>query len=45
VLRDVAPGEAIFVDQTGKFHARQCAANPLLRPCIFEFVYLARPIR
>ena len=25
VLRDVAPGEAIFVDMTGKFHARQCA--------------------
>jgi len=43
VLRDVAPGEAIFVDQTGAFHARQCAAHPVLAPCIFEFVYLARP--
>ena len=43
VLRDVAPGEAIFVDTTGKFHARQCAENPSLNPCIFEFVYLARP--
>jgi amidophosphoribosyltransferase len=43
VLRDVAPGEAIYVDQTGKFHARQCAENPQLMPCIFEFVYLARP--
>jgi amidophosphoribosyltransferase len=43
VLRDVAPGEAIFVDQTGKFHSSQCAENPILRPCIFEFVYLARP--
>src|SRR4030095_4925419 len=43
VLRDVAPGEAIFVDITGKFHARQCAENPSLNPCIFEFVYLARP--
>jgi len=43
VLRDVAPGEAIFVDQTGRFHARQCAENPVLAPCIFEFVYLARP--
>ena len=43
VLRDVMPGEAIFIDQTGAFHARQCAANPVLRPCIFEFVYLARP--
>ncbi len=43
VLRDVAPGEAIYVDQTGTFHSRQCAANPMLAPCIFEFVYLARP--
>jgi amidophosphoribosyltransferase len=43
VLRDVAPGEAIFVDQTGKFHARHCAEHASLNPCIFEFVYLARP--
>jgi len=43
VLRDVAPGEAIFIDQTGEFHARQCASSPVLSPCIFEYVYLARP--
>jgi amidophosphoribosyltransferase len=43
VLRDVAPGEAIFVDPTGAFHARPCAPHPVLAPCIFEFVYLARP--
>src|SRR6266487_961369 len=43
VLRDVAPGEAIYVDQTGRFHARQCADEPRLSPCIFAFVYLARP--
>jgi amidophosphoribosyltransferase len=43
VLRDVAPGEAIFVDNTGVFHARQCAESASLNPCIFEFVYLARP--
>jgi len=43
VVRDVAPGEAIFVDTTGQFHARQCAEHPSLNPCIFEFVYLARP--
>jgi len=42
-LRDVAPGEAIYVDLAGTFHARQCAPNPSLNPCIFEFVYLARP--
>jgi amidophosphoribosyltransferase len=43
VLRDVAPGEAIYVDQAGRFHSRQCAEHPQLNPCIFEFVYLARP--
>ena len=41
--RNVAPGEAIFVDMEGKVHAQQCAENPKLHPCIFEFVYLARP--
>jgi amidophosphoribosyltransferase len=43
VMRDVAPGEAILVDESGNFHARQCAAKSELNPCIFEFVYLARP--
>lgn len=43
VLRDVAPGEAIFIDLDHRLHQRQCASNPLLSPCIFEFVYLARP--
>jgi amidophosphoribosyltransferase len=43
VMRDVAPGEAIFVDMAGGFHARQCAPSSSLNPCIFEFVYLARP--
>jgi amidophosphoribosyltransferase len=43
VMRDVAPGEAILVDESGNFHSRQCAADPHLNPCIFEFVYLARP--
>jgi amidophosphoribosyltransferase len=41
--RDIAPGEAIFIDEEGRFHSRQCADNPVLAPCIFEFVYLARP--
>ena len=40
---DVAPGEAIFVDLEGRVHARQCAENPSLHPCMFEYVYLARP--
>ena len=43
VLRDVAPGEAIFVDLEGRVHTRQCAQSPSLHPCLFEFVYLARP--
>ncbi|OGA21648.1 MAG: amidophosphoribosyltransferase [Betaproteobacteria bacterium RIFCSPLOWO2_02_FULL_65_24] len=42
-VRDVAPGEAIFIDEQGQFHARQCARDPVLAPCIFEYVYLARP--
>jgi amidophosphoribosyltransferase len=41
--RDIDPGEAVFVDLEGKVHAQQCADNPSLNPCIFEFVYLARP--
>ncbi|HEY8708867.1 MAG TPA: amidophosphoribosyltransferase [Burkholderiaceae bacterium] len=43
VVRDVAPGEALFIDLEGKVHARQCADNPSLNPCMFEYVYLARP--
>ncbi len=43
VMRDVAPGEAIFVDLQGQLHAQQCADHPSLNPCMFEFVYLARP--
>jgi amidophosphoribosyltransferase len=42
-VRDLAPGEAVFVDLQGRVHARGCAANPTLNPCIFEYVYLARP--
>ncbi len=41
--RNLAPGEAVFVDLKGQVHAQQCADNPQLYPCIFEFVYLARP--
>jgi amidophosphoribosyltransferase len=43
LIRDVEPGEAIFIDMNGNFYSRQCAENPKLNPCIFEYVYLARP--
>ena len=41
--RDIAPGEAVFVSLDGDVSFRQCAENPQLYPCIFEYVYLARP--
>jgi len=43
VVRDVAPGEAVFVSLSGEMVSRQCAASPRLVPCAFEYVYLARP--
>jgi amidophosphoribosyltransferase len=42
-VRDIAPGEAVFIGEDGRFHERQCAENPSLNPCAFEYVYLARP--
>ncbi|MDR0260085.1 MAG: amidophosphoribosyltransferase [Comamonas sp.] len=41
--RDIAPGEAVFIGDDGSLTFEQCAENPSLHPCIFEFVYLARP--
>ena len=43
VVRDVEPGEAIFIDLEGQVHTRQCAERPRHTPCIFEYVYMARP--
>ena len=43
LIRDVAPGEAVFISLDGQIHTRQCADNPSVTPCIFEYVYLARP--
>ncbi len=42
-LRDVKPGEAIFIENDGVFHARDFSGETSYSPCIFEFVYFARP--
>ena len=43
LLRDLEPGEAIYIDALGNVFCRQCAETPVHSPCIFEYVYLARP--
>jgi len=43
LLRDVQPGEAVFIDENRRLHSRLCAPVSKLCPCIFEYVYLARP--
>mmetsp|Transcript_23608 Transcript_23608/g.26922 ORF Transcript_23608/g.26922 Transcript_23608/m.26922 type:complete len:568 (-) Transcript_23608:1691-3394(-) len=43
LVRDIRPGEAIFIDFQGNCHARQCHSNASPSPCIFEYVYFARP--
>lgn len=43
ILRDVAPGEAVFIDYNRALHSRACSDHATLNPCIFEYVYLARP--
>ena len=43
LARDIAPGEAIFIDLQGNMYAQQCAEKVTHAPCLFEFVYMARP--
>ena len=43
IIRDVAPGEVVYIDAEGKLHTAICAENTRLHPCIFEHVYFARP--
>ncbi|MDQ4215331.1 amidophosphoribosyltransferase [Microbacterium sp. ASV81] len=43
IVREVEPGEAVFVTNEGELFTKQCATDPTLAPCAFEYVYLARP--
>lgn len=43
LMRDVAPGEAVLISDEGELHTRRCAEPQAHTPCIFEYVYLARP--
>ena len=43
LVRDVGAGEALFVDANGSLYMRQCSETPVRLPCLFEFVYFARP--
>lgn len=43
IFRDVKPGEAVYINNRGEMLTRKCAENPIYSPCIFEYVYFARP--
>jgi amidophosphoribosyltransferase len=43
LIADIAPGECVLINAGGELFTRQCAPQPVLSPCIFEFVYFARP--
>ncbi len=43
IVRDIKPGEAIFITTEGEVHTKQCACHPRYNSCIFEYVYFARP--
>ena len=43
LIRDVAPGEAVYIEVGGKLHSQVCAEPGEFTPCIFEHVYFARP--
>jgi amidophosphoribosyltransferase len=42
-VRDLEPGEAVFISKAGELHTQMCAAKTKKSPCLFEFVYFARP--
>jgi len=41
--RDISPGEAVIIRMDGSFHSKSCHNNPVHTPCVFEYVYFARP--
>jgi amidophosphoribosyltransferase len=43
LVRDLEPGEGLFIASSGELFTEQCAEHPILSPCLFEFVYMARP--
>jgi len=43
LMRDVLPGEAVFIEQDGTLHSQQCGPSRAYTPCVFEYVYFARP--
>lgn len=43
LIRDLEPGEAVYITEDGQLHTQQCSDTPCYAPCLFEFVYLARP--
>ena len=43
IIGDVEPGEAVFINKEGEMFREACIENPIHTPCIFEYVYLARP--
>ena len=43
LVSDVKPGEAVYIGSDGSIHTRQCTPAETYSPCIFEYVYLARP--
>jgi amidophosphoribosyltransferase len=43
LVRDILPGEAIFIEKDGAIHSQQCGSRRGYTPCIFEYVYFARP--
>lgn len=43
IIADLKPGEAVYIESNGRIHSRQCVEIACYSPCIFEYVYLARP--